>query len=335
MIDLAYEWGVIAFAVALVAALVGGPPAIAWLRRGGFGGSVREDTPESHQRKLGTPSMGGIFLVPAILAGTLAGGRGDRVALGVAGAVLCFALVGSIDDIAKARRRSGRGIMARTKFAAQILVSIGVAAYAHFVLRRPGEVSYCPVMAPLALGLGGLLVWALWAVWCTNATNITDGLDGLATGLTFLCAIPFLVRCVLRWDVGGTAASAALMGACLGFLVYNRRPAKVWMGDTGSLGLGGGLVALSVYTGAEWLLLVAGLPFMLEALSVVIQVAVFQTTKRIRKTPEGRRFFRKAPLHHHFEEGGTPESRVVLGFWALGVLCAAAGVALVGLEQGV
>ncbi len=319
----------VAFGVAVVAALVAGGPAIAWLRRGGFAGKVREDTPESHQRKTGTPSMGGIFLVPALLAGMVAGGRTSAVSLGVAGATLCFAFVGSLDDIAKARRRSGRGVMARTKLAGQIVISAGVAAYGLLVLDREGHVG------PLALGLGGAIVWAFWTIWTTNTTNLTDGLDGLASGLTLLAAGPFLVRALLREDAGGTAAAAALMGACLGFLVYNRRPARVWMGDTGSLGLGGALAALSVYTGGEWLLLVAGLPFMLEGLSVVIQVAVFQTTKRIRKTPEGRRFFRKAPLHHHFEEGGATEGRVVLGFWAFGLICALAGTALVVLEQGV
>ena len=168
----------------------------------------------------------------------------------------------------------------------------------------------------------------------SNAVNITDGLDGLASGLTVTVAAALLIGGVLAGKTAAVTCSAALLGACLGFLRFNRRPAHVIMGDTGALGLGGGLAALAVFTSDEWVLLAAGLPFTIELLSVVIQVAYFQATKRLYHLKEGRRVFRKSPLHHHFEEGGAGEREVVLGFWLAGTLCSALTVAVLVWERG-
>lgn len=303
-------------ALSLVLALALGRPAIAWLKRGGFGSKGREDTPESHRAKAGTPSMGGIFLVPAAAAGmALAGGR---LGLATAAATVAFSLVGAIDDIEKARRTSGRGVLARTKLALQVVLAAAVAGSA-LLVRGGGQ--HTALLVPALAG------WVLLVVWIPNATNLTDGLDGLASGLTVLATLPLIAFGLLRRNPELAGTAAALAGACVGFLFYNRRPARVWMGDTGSLALGGALAAVAVYSRSEALLLVAALPFSIEALSVVIQVVVFQVTKRLRGTPEGRRVFRKSPLHHHFEEGGASERAVVLGFYAFGFVASAAAIA--------
>jgi phospho-N-acetylmuramoyl-pentapeptide-transferase len=326
-----------AVAVLLTLALVlaGGWPVIRWLRHIGMaGGGVREDTPDSHRAKAGTPSMGGVLIVPVAAVAIGVAGLGDPMALGVAGGMLGFAGIGAADDLLKARRSSRRGLMARTKFLLQVIVATAVAFYAVLVMGNPGHVRLLPFMDTVDMGPWAIGLWILYLLWMTNAVNITDGLDGLATGLTALACVPVFVAGLLTEAAGLTVGAAGILGGSTGFLRFNRRPAHVWMGDTGSLGLGAGLGCLGVLGSMEWLVLLAALPFTLELLSVVIQVVYFQATKRIYKLDEGRRVFRKAPLHHHFEEGGSSEGRVVQGFWAAGVGSAVLAMGLLIAEAG-
>lgn len=322
-----------AFLAAATIVLLAGDPFIKWLGRVGRQNAPREDTPATHLRKAGTPSLGGLFLIPSIALAAVAAAPLDPTARGFAVAVIAFAALGAADDVLKARRPSRRGLLARTKLAGQVVLAAGVAAYAHATLAAPEQVHLLPGWPALTLGP----VWAavlrvLVIVWLANAANITDGLDGLAAGLTVTAAAGLVGGTVL-YGVVPTAA-AALAGGCLGFLWYNRYPARVWMGDTGSLGLGAGIATLGVLSGQEWLALVAALPLTIELLSVVLQVVYFQATKRLLGLAEGRRIFRRSPLHHHFEECGAAEPAIVVGFWAAGLLCAAMAVGLVALERG-
>jgi len=326
--------GTLAFLLALALVLALGWPTIALLRGRGLGGSVREDTPESHQSKKGTPSMGGVLLVPAAAVAIVATSRLDAAALGTAGFMLAFAALGAVDDLLKATQPSRRGLMARHKFLAQVGLAFGVVAFAVLALGNPGRVGALPGHGALELGALAVVLWMLYVLWLSNAVNITDGLDGLASGLTITVAAALLIGGILAGKTAGVTCSAALLGACLGFLRFNRRPAHVIMGDTGALGIGGGLAALAVFTSDEWVLVAAGLPFTIELLSVVVQVTYFQATKRLCHLQEGRRIFRKSPLHHHFEEGGAGEREVVLGFWLTGTLCSVLTIAVLVWERG-
>jgi len=320
-------------AAALLAALLLGAVSIDRLRRSGFASKVREDTPDTHQAKAGTPSMGGLFLVPAACVPMVVGSGFDRGAIGVALAMLLFGAIGAIDDYLKHHRPTGRGFKARSKLTLQLVATAAVVGWVAVVVGREPRLDVLPWMAPLAVGMLAPVVWFLLVLWTANAANITDGLDGLAAGLTVAAAAVFVAFGALSGQVGTATAASALTGASLGFLWYNRRPARVWMGDTGSLALGAGLAAIAITSGEDWLLVIGALPFMVELLSVVLQVAYFQTTKRIYHLAEGRRIFRKSPLHHHFEECGVAEPRVVLGFWLAGLLSAIAAVGLVVAER--
>ncbi len=321
------------FLAAALAALLLGAVSIDWLRRSGFASKVREDTPEAHQLKAGTPSMGGLFLVPAACVPMVVGSGFDKGAIGVAIAMLLFAGVGFIDDYLKHHRPTGRGFKARSKLILEFAAGSVIVAWVSLVVGREGRLDALPWVDPLSVGVAAPVVWFLLVLWTANAANITDGLDGLAAGLTVFASAVFVVFGALTDQSGVAVAACALMGAALGFLWYNRRPAKVWMGDTGSLALGAGLATLAITAGEDWLLVVAALPFMADLVSVVLQVAYFQTTKRVYRLAEGKRIFRKAPLHHHFEEGGASEPQVVLGFWLAGLVCALGTIALIVAER--
>jgi phospho-N-acetylmuramoyl-pentapeptide-transferase len=297
------------------------PPAIETLGRWTGRARVREDTPESHRAKAGTPSMGGVIFLP-VAAVTMAGlSWPDPTGLGVALTMLAMGALGAVDDLQKAFRPNGRGLRAREKFVIQFALAAGVLAWAR-------------LWGDAGPSLGRSIALAVGFVWFVNAANITDGLDGLASGLAAAASVALVVAGVVSGRAGLAVPPAAILGACLGFLVFNRKPARVWMGDTGSLALGGGLAATAIYGSNEWVLLVAALPFSVELASVVIQVIVFQWTKRVYHLSEGRRVFRRSPLHHHFEELGHDERRIVAGFWTAGVACAAAAVAGVAMGVG-
>jgi phospho-N-acetylmuramoyl-pentapeptide-transferase len=291
-----------------------GRPLIDTLRRRAARQTAYEDAPRSHQAKTGTPTMGGLLFAIAPLIALLLHPRRDTLAL----ALLVFGCmaIGAWDDLMGIRRQKNRGLRALPK-----LALTGVAALIFFAVAGPQPMVLFPfgtVPAWLWYGLSLCVVLAT-----THAVNLTDGLDGLASGtilpplLVLICACHFTSA-----SIGVPLFGAATVGTVLGFLLYNRHPARVFMGDTGSLALGAALAGIAILTGMQLLLLIVGGVFAAETLSVIIQVASYKTTRR--------RVFRMAPLHHHFELAGWPESVVTTRFWIASLVLSALGfVALI------
>jgi len=329
---------------ALLLALALGGPMIRLLKRRQIGQSVREDGPRSHLSKAGTPTMGGILILMSILLATLLWmDLTNRLVWIALGTLIGIGVVGFADDFVKLSRRRSLGLTGRGKLIPQFLVSFGAAwAIEHWA--APGTFSTLvtfPFFKRLVIDLGAFYIpfVAVVLVGSANAVNLTDGLDGLAIGAFGVAAGTY----ALLSYVSGNAVAArylqiayvpqagelsifcgAMVGASLGFLWYNSHPADVFMGDVGALPLGGALAAVAVMTKQEMLLAIVGGVFVLEALSVIVQVVSFQTT--------GRRVFRMAPLHHHFELAGWPESRVIVRFWILSILFAVLGLSTLKLR---
>jgi phospho-N-acetylmuramoyl-pentapeptide-transferase len=314
---------------ALLIAFLFGPRIIEALRRLKFGQSVRSDGPRSHLAKSGTPTMGGILTILSVVVGVLLWADLSNVYVWIAlGSLFGFGLIGFIDDWLKIKRRNSDGIRAWVKFAAQVVVASAAALALHFQYNPQTTLLYVPfVKAPVIdLGLAWMPIAVVYVVYWSNAVNLADGLDGLATGLTIMALIAFSVLTYVTgrpdWSaylnipyIRGaselTVFNLALLGACVGFLWFNAHPAEVFMGDVGSLALGGVLGVLSLIVKKELLLLLIGGVFMMEILSDVLQVGYFKLTK-------GKRLFKMAPIHHHFELQGWNETKVVVRFWILG-----------------
>ncbi|KAB7707969.1 phospho-N-acetylmuramoyl-pentapeptide-transferase [Bacillus aerolatus] len=297
------------------------PIFIPFLRRLKFGQSIREEGPESHQKKSGTPTMGGVVFLLSIIITALfmtqiyADIEVETILLLLV--TIGFGLLGFLDDFIKVVMKRNLGLTSKQKLAGQIVISI-----LFYIIYTQNNLSTELTIPFTGLSFDAGILYALfvifWLVGFSNAVNLTDGLDGLVSGAA---AIAFGAFAVLAWnqEMNETAIfSFAVVGAVLGFLVFNAHPAKVFMGDTGSLALGGAIAAISILTKFEFLLLIIGAVFVAETLSVMIQVASFKTT--------GKRVFRMSPLHHHFELGGWSEWRVVVTFWTVGVLCAMIGI---------
>ncbi len=315
--------------VALVAAWILGviftKILIPFLEKKQFRQFVREEGPQSHLSKSGTPSMGGIAIISAtvisaavtcaIFSGKLTGILNLAVVLVV---MVLFGLIGFIDDYEKAIKKNNAGISPKQKIVLQLAFSIGFAVFAYFKSQVGGAAGTgSEIWIPIwdkALDLGifyiPFVVFVMLAF--SNAVNLTDGLDGLASGVTSLVSFCMVLVVTMASTSAGlaseTVAFAALTGACLGFLVFNKNPAKIFMGDTGSMALGGLLASAAIMLKLEFVLAIAGLVYVCEALSVIIQVTYFKKTHK--------RIFRMAPLHHHFELGGMKETSVVKMFWA-------------------
>ena len=316
----------------LVGALVSGA-LVSWgvprLRALKLGQVIREEGPQSHQGKAGTPTMGGLLVVPAgLIVGSLVA-PGDGRLLAVAAISLCYLAIGGIDDWRSLTRRTNKGLSPRGKLLLQGFTAAAFLAWAAWQQQLGSD---------LALPLGwvlplGLLIWPLGLFVFlaeSNATNLTDGLDGLAAGCGAVVFTGLGLQLMLRGHDGDPALAgfcAAMAGAWLGFLVQNRHPAKVFMGDTGSLAMGACLAAVALLSNSLWPLLVMGGVFLAESLSVILQVWVFKATKGA--DGQGRRLFRMAPLHHHFELGGASEQQVVVGLWACSLLLVLVGLVLV------
>ncbi len=332
MIDLLVAGG-----VAMLVALVGTPLLIGWLHARGIGQQIRDDGPQGHFTKAGTPTMGGVMIVAGALAGYLAGHlRGEAiftwggllVALSVAGA----AVVGALDDWVKVRHQRSLGLTKKTKVVGQLVVATGFAVLALHFADVKTEVSFTR-WDSIGLDLGPVL-WVVWAVMLiigtSNAVNLTDGLDGLAAGSATFAFSAFAIIGFWQFRHFGTyqvpqaldlaVLAVALTGACTGFLWWNAAPARIFMGDTGSLAIGAGLAAFALVMNLHLLLPVVGGLYVLETLSVIIQVASFQLFHR--------RVFRMAPIHHHFELAGWPEVTVIVRFWILAGLCTALALGL-------
>ena len=330
--------------MALILAFAVGPWIIGRLRKRGVGQVIRAEGP-AHQEKRGTPTMGGIIVILATVVPTLLWARLDtRYVLVAVIATLWMGAIGFLDDYLKIVRGKSQGLVARWKLVGQVTfgLALGVFLVLWPFVPRIATYTQLPLFKYifLAMPLPLYIAFVTFVVTASsNAVNLTDGLDGLAAGLTAIVAGSFAVFAYLfgRFDasrylgvmhLAGSGELAvfcgALMGASLGFLWFNAYPAQVFMGDTGALAIGGALGTVSILLKAEFLLLIAGGMFVLETLSVIIQINVYRWHKRRRGKAyaDGHRVFRMAPLHHHFEMRGWSEPQVVMRFYILGFLCA-------------
>ena len=331
---------------AMLIAFVIGPPVIGWLRRRKVGQVVRAEGPATHQVKRGTPTMGGIIIIVATVVPTLLWAPLDNRYVWVAMlATVWMGAIGFLDDYLKFEQGKPPGLVARYKHLGQNNYRLVLASY---MLRhtlapnQPSNAKTLPFFKYVLVILPPLLYVAFVTfvvAGTSNAVNLSDGLDGLAAGLTVIAAAAFAIFAYLfgRVDTSAfllvfylpnsgelTVFCTSLMGAALGFLWFNAHPAEVFMGDTGSLAIGGAFGTVAILLKSEFLLLLIGGVFVAEALSVIIQTGAFRWRKwRFgREYAETHRVFRMAPLHHHFEKEGWAESKVVMRFFIVGILCA-------------
>ncbi|CAG5083712.1 Phospho-N-acetylmuramoyl-pentapeptide-transferase2 [Thermobacillus xylanilyticus] len=307
--------------VSFLLAVLLGPLAIPLLKRLKFGQQVRSDGPQTHLKKSGTPTMGGIIILFAAAVSFLRYAEYTAEFWVLLIAMLGFGLVGFLDDYIKIALKRSLGLTARQKLLGQLLFGIIIC----IILYRAGHdtsiaLPGTDVSLDLHLFYYPFIILMFMAVG--NAVNFTDGVDGLLSGTSAIAFAAFAIVALRAAEPEAAVFSAAMIGAVLGFLVYNAHPAKVFMGDSGSLGIGGGLAAVAILTKTELLFIVIGGIFVIEMLSVVLQVASFKL--------RGKRIFRMSPIHHHFEVGGWSEWKVVTMFWAAGFLFAAAGLMLNG-----
>jgi phospho-N-acetylmuramoyl-pentapeptide-transferase len=300
-----------------------GPKFIELLRAREFGQHIREDGPAGHHEKAGTPTMGGIVIFIGVAVPFLILGDYRAISLVVLAVALASAGLGFADDWAKIMKRRSLGISGKTKLAVQALIAIGLWLAATRYVGLNDTLRLRVVDASIDLGYLYPVLILLVLMGTTNAVNLTDGLDGLAAGCCAIVLLSFTAMTFITHGAGQLDLAllcACLVGACVGFLWFNSFPAAVFMGDTGSLGLGGAIAALAVMTQTEVLLLIIGGIFVLEALSVVIQVVAFQRFRR--------RVFLMAPIHHHFEMLGWSETKIILRFWIVAAICSAIGFTL-------
>ncbi len=310
----------ISFAIAVVGTVVLAPLAIPILQKLKVGQTIRADGPKRHLGKAGTPTMGGlIFLIPIIITVLFLSPASYNTALLVL-MTFGFGLIGFADDYLKVVLRRSLGLKARWKLIGQVLLSLILAFMAVVYLDRGTDV-WVPFLGEVYLGWLYLPFVVFVVVGTTNAVNLTDGLDGLAAGTTAVAALGFFYVSLIFENMEAAIFSAALAGGCVGFLVFNFNPAKVFMGDTGSLALGAALATLAVLTKTEVLLVIIGGIFVIETLSVIVQVIYFRVT--------GKRIFLMSPLHHHFELKGWGEKKIVIIFYFASIILAFAGIILV------
>src|SRR3712207_515242 len=299
-----------------------GPRFIDLLRAKEFGQHIREEGPEGHHGKAGTPTMGGLVLLLSVCVPFLILSEYRAASLAVLGTALAMAALGFADDWIKLKKKRSLGVSGRTKLIVQGLVALALWL---FVTEYVGLDDTLRVrtfdLTVENLGLFYPVLIFLVLAGSTNGVNLTDGLDGLAAGSAAIVLLAFTAMTfITRGQEDLALLCACLVGACVGFLWFNSFPAAVFMGDTGSLGLGGAIAALAVITKTELLLLVIGGIFVIEALSVAIQVFAFQRFRR--------RVFLMAPIHHHFELLGWSETKIILRFWIVAAICSAIGFTL-------
>jgi phospho-N-acetylmuramoyl-pentapeptide-transferase len=349
---------------AMVISFLFGGRIISFLRRRQIGQEVRTDGPSSHLKKQGTPTMGGIIILLSVLVPVLLWGRLDTTPLLIVlAATVWMGLIGLLDDYLKVVKHSPRGLVGRYKMAGQVLLGLLLGLWLIATPPQPSECDYSPGLLPsvrtidldgapgeitirssettipfiksirLDMGYFYILLVILVIAGTSNAVNLTDGLDGLATGVSLISILAFGALAYFLGHANFAAYlqfshlpgvgevfvfAGAAVGACLGFLWYNSNPAEVFMGDTGSLALGGAIGSMAVVTRNELLLVLVGGVLVAEALSVMIQVSHFKRT--------GKRYFRMAPIHHHFELLGWAESKVVVRFWIIAAILALLGL---------
>lgn len=301
--------GMIAFLIAFVAVWIGTKYFLPVLKKWHFGQSIREEGPQSHMKKSGTPTMGGLVIQAGVLVSTLI------VALVTHShflfplvVMVVFGTIGFIDDYISIAKKHNLGLKAWQKLVLQFVAALVIALYAgtHPQIGTQLIIPFTHQSVDLGFWYYPLTFFAIVAV--TNAVNLTDGLDGLASGVTAFVMFFFTAAAMLSQNTESVIFGAAVIGACFGFLRYNSNPANVFMGDTGSMALGGAVIGIAIMLKMELFVLIAGIVYVAEAGSVLLQVAYFKATG-------GKRLFRMSPIHHHFELKGWPETRVVTVFW--------------------
>jgi phospho-N-acetylmuramoyl-pentapeptide-transferase len=307
----------IAGTASLLMCLFLSPKFIEFLHRREFGQNIREEGPQGHKTKAGTPTMGGIIIFAAIAVPYLLLSKREWLSLGVFGVALACALLGFADDYTKIVKRRSLGLRARTKLVVTVLISLGL----WWVATQKANIA--PVVAlsfvDVHIDLGPLFPVFIYLVVAgtTTAVNFTDGLDGLAAGCAAIALLAYIGITFISGNRDLTLLAACLVGACIGFLWFNSFPASIFMGDTGSLGLGGAIAGLAIMTNTAVLLILIGGIFVIEVLSVVIQVFSFQIFRK--------RVFLMAPIHHHFELQAWSETKIILRFWIVAAACGAIG----------
>jgi phospho-N-acetylmuramoyl-pentapeptide-transferase len=294
------------------------PKFIQFLRVREFGQNIREEGPAGHHTKAGTPTMGGIIIFLAVSAPFLILSNYDWRSVGVYAVAMLCAAIGFADDYTKIVKRRSLGLRGRTKLGLTIAISVVLWYIATQKAGLPSTLRLRFVDYQIDLGIFYLPLIYLVVAGTTNAVNLTDGLDGLAAGCTAIVLLAYIgITFITTGQRDLALLCGCLVGACIGFLWFNAFPATIFMGDTGSLGLGGAIAGMAVMTKTEEILILLGGIFVVEALSVLIQVFSFQTFRK--------RVFLMAPIHHHFEILGWSETKIILRFWIIAAVCAASG----------
>ncbi|KYG59051.1 phospho-N-acetylmuramoyl-pentapeptide-transferase [Planococcus maritimus] len=311
------------FGIALIMTIALMPVFIPLLKRMKFGQSIREEGPESHMKKTGTPTMGGlVFLISIIVTVLLVAAFNGELTTPVVILLMVlfgYGLIGFLDDFIKVVLKRNLGLTSLQKLLAQIVIAV----LSFFLLRANGFDTALGIPfteASIELGWVYVLFIVFWLVGFSNAVNLTDGLDGLVAGTASIAFIAFGILAMIQEQTGIALFTFAVAGGLIGFLVFNKYPAKVFMGDTGSLALGGALAMVSILLKQELLLLLIGLVFVIETASVILQVGSFKLRKK--------RIFKMSPIHHHFELSGWSEWKVVTVFWGVGFISAAIALLL-------
>lgn len=310
----------ISMGVSFILSVILAPLCIPILRRMKFGQQIRGEGPESHQKKAGTPTMGGIIIILAFALSFVKFSVVNTDFYILLVATLGFGLVGFLDDYIKIVFKRSLGLTPRQKLLGQLLFAGIVVAL--LISEQHSTAIGIPGLS-FNFDLGPWFYYPFIVVMMlaiTNAVNFTDGLDGLLSGVSAICFGAYSILAIQVTSIPAAVCAAAMVGAVLGFLVFNAHPAKVFMGDTGSLGIGGAISAIAIITKSELLFLIIGGIFVIEMLSVVIQVTVFKKT--------GKRVFKMSPIHHHFELSGWSEWRVVTSFWSVALILAIIGLYL-------
>ncbi len=293
------------------------PKFIEFLRKREFGQQIREDGPQGHHQKAGTPTMGGVVIFLAVAVAFLILTDYEWRSVGVFCAAIACALLGFADDYTKLVKRRSLGLRARTKLAVTIAISLGLWFVAVHEAHLASTLRLRFVDYQIDLGPFYPLLIYLVVAGTTSAVNLTDGLDGLAAGCAAIVLLAYIGITFITGEYDLAMLAGCLVGGCIGFLWFNAFPATIFMGDTGSLGLGGAIAGMAVMTKTELLLILLGGIFVIEALSVVLQVMSFQLTRK--------RIFLMAPIHHHFELRAWSETKIILRFWIVAAICCAIG----------
>ena len=302
-----------------VLVLIMGPRVLPALHRFKFGQTVRDDGPQSHLKKNGTPTMGGVMIIAAILLVTLIRAGVSRDILMALLCMFGFGLVGFFDDIVKIKMTRSLGLTPIQKIIIQVVLAFVLALYRYWTIGTGDQFIIPFIQVGINIGIFYIPLMLIVIIGTVNAVNLTDGLDGLASGITAIVSAFFVVfALIIAHNFGISQMAAATLGACIGFLWFNVNPARVFMGDTGSMALGGAVTAFALFTNSVLIIPIVGGIYFAEALSVMIQVMYFKKTRK--------RIFKMAPLHHHYEQCGWPETKVVFIFWLVSIVLALIGL---------